>query len=108
MTSDGVMLTVLCEAVFNEHPDVSRSALVGVGQRGRQTPVIIAEPKAGRFPRGARVAGFREELIALALANELTRSINHVLFHRSLPVDIRHNAKINREKLAVWAARQLR
>jgi hypothetical protein len=29
------------------------------------------------------------------------------LFHRSLPVDVRHNSKINRELLAQWAARQL-
>jgi acyl-coenzyme A synthetase/AMP-(fatty) acid ligase len=108
LTSDGVMLTVRCEAVFNEHPDVSRSALVGVGQRGEQIPVIIVEPKPGRFPRGARVGAFRKELLALARESELTRSIKHVLFHRSLPVDIRHNAKINREKLAVWAARRLR
>jgi hypothetical protein len=25
-----------------------------------------------------------------------------------LPVDVRHNAKINREKLAAWAAKKLR
>jgi hypothetical protein len=31
-----------------------------------------------------------------------------VLFHPSFPVDIRHNAKIFREKLAVWAARRVR
>ena len=30
------------------------------------------------------------------------------LFHPAFPVDIRHNAKIFREKLAVWAAQQLR
>jgi hypothetical protein len=27
------------------------------------------------------------------------------LFHHSFPVDIRHNSKIFREKLARWAAR---
>ena len=31
-----------------------------------------------------------------------------ILFHPSFPVDIRHNSKIFREKLAVWAARKLR
>ena len=31
-----------------------------------------------------------------------------MLFHKSLPVDIRHNSKIFREKLAVWATERLR
>jgi hypothetical protein len=30
------------------------------------------------------------------------------LRHPRFPVDIRHNAKIGREKLALWAERQLR
>ena len=37
-----------------------------------------------------------------------TRRIETILFHPSFPVDIRHNSKIFREKLAVWAARKLR
>jgi len=47
------------------------------------------------------------ELKQLAASNELTRSIATFLFHPSFPVDIRHNAKIFREKLARWAADQL-
>jgi acyl-CoA synthetase (AMP-forming)/AMP-acid ligase II len=104
VTENGTMFPVPCEAIFNEHPDVSRSALVGVGPRGKQTPVIIIEPESGRFPRGGGVAVFREEILELARSSDLTRSINRVLFHRSLPVDIRHNAKIDREQLAIWAA----
>ena len=38
----------------------------------------------------------------------LTESIRDFLIHKSMPVDIRHNAKIFREKLAVWAAKRLR
>ena len=30
-----------------------------------------------------------------------------MLYHPGFPVDIRHNAKIRREELAVWAAREL-
>jgi acyl-CoA synthetase (AMP-forming)/AMP-acid ligase II len=108
VTAHGTMYTVPCEAIFNEHPDVYRSALVGVGPRGTHKPVIVVEPVPGRFPRGGRVRRFRQELIDLARANELTRSIDSVLFHRRFPVDVRHNAKINREKLAVWAARRVR
>ena len=107
-TAAGTMYSVRCEAIFNNHPDVFRSALVGVGSPGRQRPVIIAEPHAGRMPRGrqARERLFAE-LRALALGNPLTGAIVDFLVHPSLPVDIRHNAKIFREKLAVWAATRL-
>ena len=43
----------------------------------------------------------------LGQQHEHTRSINHFLLHRAMPVDIRHNAKIFREKLAAWARRKL-
>ncbi len=105
VTSRGPLFTIPCEAVFNEHPDVFRSALVGVGPAGGQEPVIVVEPERGRYPRGRRQAALTDELLALGRANELTSDIRRVLFHRGFPVDVRHNAKINREQLAVWAAR---
>ena len=43
------------------------------------------------------------ELLALGAKLPMTAGISTVLFHKSFPVDIRHNAKIFREKLAVWA-----
>jgi hypothetical protein len=43
----------------------------------------------------------------LAGRHPLTASIDHFLIHPSFPVDIRHNAKIFREKLAVWAATRI-
>lgn len=107
-TPQGVMFSVPCEAIFNEHPDVVRSALVGVGTTGRQTPVIIVEPKPGKFPKRSETERFRDELLALGRASDLTRSIEHVLFHRAFPVDVRHNAKIDREALALGAAGRLR
>lgn len=106
-TAGGTLFTIPCEAVFNTHPQVRRSALVGVGQRGQQRPVLCveAEPTAccGRPA---------EELLRRALLDQATRfshtqAIKDVLFHPAFPVDIRHNAKIFREKLAGWAARQL-
>ncbi|MBI3837495.1 MAG: AMP-binding protein [Planctomycetia bacterium] len=109
VTASGVMFTIPCEALFNQHPAIYRSALVGIGEPGRQRPVIIAEPWPGKMPRG-KVA--RQQLLSelkqLSLDNALTRSIHDFLLHPAMPVDIRHNAKIFREKLAVWAARKLR
>ena len=102
-TAHGVLFTVPCEAIFNRHPRVRRSALVGVGERGRQRPVICIEPKE---PVGDLDA-LTKELLALARTDPRTAVIETVLYHPSFPVDIRHNAKIFREKLAVWAAGRL-
>ena len=47
------------------------------------------------------------ELRQLALAHPLTANIETFLIHPAFPVDIRHNAKIFREQLAVWAEERL-
>lgn len=108
-TAEGVMFTIPCEAIFNQHPDVYRSALVGVGPPGQQQPAIVVEPWPGHMPRGrAAREKLLGELAELAHGNSLTSRIHDFLLHPSLPVDIRHNAKIFREKLAVWAAPRLR
>ena len=98
--SDGsLMFTTCCEAVFNEHADVYRSALVGVDG----TPVIVVEREPGQ---GRDTAALTAELLALGSANPLTAQIARVLFHDAFPVDVRHNAKIHRGELATWAAGQ--
>jgi acyl-CoA synthetase (AMP-forming)/AMP-acid ligase II len=106
-TADGPMYTIPCEAIFNNHPAVFRSALVGVGPPGGQRPVLIVEPWPDQFPRGrAAREVLVNELAEIGADHELTRSIRNFLIRRSLPVDIRHNAKIFREALARWAARK--
>jgi hypothetical protein len=74
------MFTIPCEAIFNNHPRVFRSALVGVGPKGRQRPVICIE---------------------------LEPDDSGKVFHNAFPVDIRHNSKIFREKLTVWAEKKM-
>jgi acyl-CoA synthetase (AMP-forming)/AMP-acid ligase II len=104
-TSAGTLHTVRCEGIFNAHPDIHRTALVGIGVAGRQRPVLCVELRDGvpahERPRIAR------ELRALAAWHEQTEQIEDFLFHPAFPVDIRHNAKIGREELAEWAAGQL-
>lgn len=108
VTESATLFSVPCEMVFNEHPDVFRSALVGVGEIGAREPAIVVEPLPGRFPRGReKQSEFRRELRNLALAFEHTAGIERFLFHRSFPVDIRHNTKIDREALGAWAAGRL-
>jgi len=106
VTEKRTLFTVPCEAVFNNHPQVFRSALVGTGPLDRQQPVICVELKKRRHKLNKK--RIRIELLALAQENELTKDIKIVLFHKAFPVDIRHNSKIFREKLALWAEKRLR
>lgn len=107
-TAAGVLYTEPVEAIFNQHPRVYRSALVGVGPPGSQRPVAIVEPWPEMRPKSrADSQQWIEELRTLGAANDLTRDVRDFLIHLAMPVDIRHNAKIFREKLAVWAAGRL-
>jgi acyl-CoA synthetase (AMP-forming)/AMP-acid ligase II len=103
-TPEGPLYTIPCEAVFNTHPRVFRTALVGVGERGSERPVLCVELERGGTADREKV---REELLTLARAHIHTQAIESILFNPAFPVDIRHNAKIFREKLARWAARKL-
>jgi olefin beta-lactone synthetase len=103
-TAGGTLFTIPCEGVFNSHPGVYRSALVGVTRDGATRPVLCVEREPGSDIDPGRL---RAELLALGSAHAHTRAIRDVLFHPSFPVDVRHNAKIFREKLAAWAARRL-
>ncbi len=107
-TSHGPMFSVCCEAIFNQDPDVYRSALVGVGAKGRQRPVLVVEPEPGRFPNRWSRTAFLNRLRERAHGNPLTEQIGDFLFHRSFPVDVRHNIKIDRRRLGLWAAKRLR
>jgi len=93
------------EAIFNVHPEVARTALVGVGAPGWQTPVLCVEPL--HKPDAARRHRIETDLLQIAQRHAVSRPVKRILFHKSFPVDIRHNAKIGREQLAVWAAQQL-
>jgi acyl-CoA synthetase (AMP-forming)/AMP-acid ligase II len=111
ITPQGILFTVPCEAVFNTHSSVYRSALVGVGSGAARRAVICIELESEA--RRADKAQLRHQLLELAQTQRHTRDIAEILFWgsrraRAFPVDIRHNAKINREKLARWAEARLR
>lgn len=100
-TAGGTLYTDCCEAIFNRHPRVFRTALIGLGPAGKQEPAIVVEPEKGMFPRGRRAReDFAAELRALGEGNPMTREIRRFFFRQSLPVDVRHNAKIHRRSLA--------
>jgi acyl-CoA synthetase (AMP-forming)/AMP-acid ligase II len=106
VTRRNTLFTIPCEAIFNNHPRVFRSALVGIGPKGDQRPVICIELEPGDNGQGQAL--LKQELLTMAKQSPLTEAIDRVLFHRGFPVDIRHNSKIFREKLAVWAENKIK
>jgi olefin beta-lactone synthetase len=108
ITPRGTLFTIPCEAIFNQHPWVYRSALVGVGPRGQQRPVVFLEAwPEHRSAAHRKFTQLEAELRQAASRHAHTAEIeDFVLVTGNLPVDIRHNAKIFREKLAETAARR--
>ncbi len=110
LTPAGPMHTVPCESIANEEPAIYRSALVGLGEPGHQLPCLVCEPWPEHWPNSEdERAKMIDRVFQRTQQHALTQLIRreHILLHQSLPVDIRHNAKIFREQVAVWADQQL-
>lgn len=94
-TKRGTLYTEACEPIFNTHPDVFRSALIGLGERGSAVPAIVIELRAGT-PKH-RHAEILDELRRLAREHSVTQPITQFfIYPKKFPVDVRHNAKIHR------------
>ncbi|MCD4752908.1 MAG: AMP-binding protein [Anaerolineaceae bacterium] len=109
-TSNGLVLPVPCEAIFNLHPNVYRSAVVGVGEKNNQEAVLVIEVQPRKMPSSpSEKEKFTKELLERGKQYEITHPIQKVLFYpKGFPVDVRHNAKIDRLELGRWAGKQLR
>lgn len=103
---DQTLYTDPVEGIFNQVEGVARSALVGVGPRGEQRPVVVIELMTPIRIKGG-YEGLTRRLRETGSHFPTTAVIDTFLFHPSFPVDIRHNSKIFREQLAVWAAAEL-
>jgi acyl-CoA synthetase (AMP-forming)/AMP-acid ligase II len=93
------------EPLFDAHPKVRRSGLVGVPGPDGELPVLCVEVEPGVGKD--ELAGLHRELLTRAADSKMANNIHAILFKRKLPVDPRHNSKIERPRLAKWAARQL-
>ena len=102
---DVTLFSVPVEGIFDTHPKVYRTALVGVTVSGRMEPLLCVELKPEHT--GAMQAELVAELLSLGAGFEISQRVRRIMFHPAFPVDIRHNAKIGREKLAVWAQGRL-
>jgi acyl-CoA synthetase (AMP-forming)/AMP-acid ligase II len=101
-TAAGMVPCVPVEGVFNEHPDVFRTALVGVGAPGDEKPVLCVELQPGKRWDATLEAALR----ALAAETPWTDTVTAFLPHTGFPTDARHNSKIRRGELKAWASTQ--
>lgn len=104
-SKDGDVFPLLAEPIFDSHPQVHRSGLVGIAMNGSIEPVICVQLKPGH---SGTQKDIRKQLLELATQYSATSIVKHVLFTEKLPVDPRHNSKIERPALAKWAAKKLR
>ena len=104
-THHGELYTVPCEGIFNAHPKVYRTALVGAGKSEAKEPVLCVELQQEH--KSANQGQIRGELLEMGSKHDITRNIETILFHDAFPVDIRDNAKIFREKLRPWAEKNM-
>ncbi len=88
-TAAGTLYTDPVEAVFNQMEGVYRSALIGLGEGGNETPAVVVDLRPG-----ARVSSAQLRAQAKSFAH--TAEIEAFFFAKRFPVDVRHNAKIHR------------
>ncbi|HUG10582.1 MAG TPA: fatty acid CoA ligase family protein [Opitutaceae bacterium] len=101
VTSGGSLFTECIEPIYNTHHAVHRTALIGFGKQGSQRPALAIEPKPGARPRdSAARRALARELRGLATATPGAPDIRVFYFVEKFPVDVRHNAKIHRLRLA--------
>ncbi len=101
-TATGPVAPTPIERAVDMLDGIRRSAAVGVGPAGAQVVVVIAETSdAGRRPRQSSLD--RIDRIRAAVAEATGLDVAACLEVPSLPVDRRHNSKIDRTRLADWA-----
>ncbi|MCH2204633.1 MAG: fatty acid CoA ligase family protein [Lentisphaerales bacterium] len=99
------LYTDCCENVFNTHEKVKRSALIPFTDvSGETEAVIVIQPNNKLDVKDqSAVQVLEKEILDIAHNNWVTKKISRVLVKESFPVDVRHNAKIKRDLLTVWA-----
>ena len=105
VTDNKTYNSISIERIFNTHPHVKRSALVGIERTNNVLPIICIEQlKTSKMSKPKLFY----ELRLIAKSTKQTEDLNDFLIHKNFPMDIRHNAKIFREKLAQWALNEIK
>jgi len=106
--AEKTLYTAPTEAVMNQHPKIERCALVPLLVDQQPRAGIVVQMGPDHFPpTNAAQRVETDEILQYASQNELTADIQYAFIRKDLPVDIRHNAKISRGKLARWAQDKL-
>ena len=101
-TADGPVTPVGIEQRIEAATEVGATAVVGVGPAGTQQVVaVLARP--GARPRRP----LADPALSVAARGAAGVPLAAVLVTGELPVDIRHQAKIDRRRVADWATRVL-
>ncbi|SFD13567.1 olefin beta-lactone synthetase [Pseudoalteromonas denitrificans] len=102
-TLEQTFFSIPCERIFNTHALVKRTALVAITHKNSTKPLLCIE-----LNKGVKISEFElfSQLTDIGKNFAQTKGISDFLIHPSFPVDIRHNAKIFREKLAIWAQKK--
>lgn len=98
VTARGPLTPLPIERAAAEAPGVLATAAVGIGPRGAQVVAVIVVPESA--PKRSSLAS---ERLSDAVRASVDVDVAAVLCVPSLPVDLRHNAKVDRLRLARWA-----
>ena len=109
ITRDGKdYYTLINEAPFRNLDGVLRCAMVGVPcPKMGQRMVIILQLDKKNIPKSLKSKKNRLQVLN-SLAKEKNIPVDAFLIFKKIPVDIRHNAKIKRNLLAITAAKKLK
>ncbi len=103
VTAEGTLFTERIEQICNTADHVVSTALVGVQKAGRNHAILVVN--CVPFDWDHKCADEMNEMLdRLPQLKDVTSWIMH---DGPLPVDVRHNSKINREKLADWASKEI-
>jgi acyl-CoA synthetase (AMP-forming)/AMP-acid ligase II/pimeloyl-ACP methyl ester carboxylesterase len=111
-TAAGPVTPVGVEQRVEQLPEVGAAAAVGIGPPGTQVVAVVVVPKGGGRTTSRRRLGVGRLRVADLALTEAVRTaagthVAAVLTAATLPVDIRHASKVDRQELAETAARLL-
>ncbi|WP_226925126.1 alpha/beta fold hydrolase [Georgenia thermotolerans] len=107
VTPDGVVTPVQLENDVLNLPAVRRAAVVGVGPVGAQQVVVVVETDPDVDPGARHRPALAPEGLARAVRAVAAVPVAAVLRVPEVPTDVRHNSKVERARIAAWAARFL-
>ncbi len=96
-----LLSTESIEATYNNHPEIRRCALIWANnKKGERVPTLAIERMDGKKFKGREAQNFAQHLINFSGKNPQASRVGHFVYVKKLPVDVRHNIKIDRQKLS--------